>query len=539
MKRFLFVSTIALTFISGILTILATFEVHRFHGPLFNPLFSTSVGRFATLLLGLGQMYLAFNLSQSKRIAWWLAMLVAGLSAAAHVLQHNNLVATILPLFLLASLLLSREQFVVRAEPTQILSGVRRAVSVIWLAIAIGTFAFWEESPIHFGANFDLWPALQHSISVVILGRDDLVPITRHAHQFLSTLHWLGIFSYVLVIYSLFRPVYDRFVLTPSNMREVERLARLYAHSSEDIFKLWPADKSYFFTEDHEGFIAYKVTRGCAVALADPIASRHLQLVFARRFAEYASQHGWTPAFLHAPASSHNLYESAGYALLKIGENAVVDVRTFVDQTARNKHFRNVANRFTKQGYKVEYYNSPHNAPLLHELRMVSDSWLELPGRSERSFGLGFFDEDYLQMSKVAVLRDPAGKIVAFVNQQPNYSKRRASIDLMRHLGEAPPNVMDFLLQQMIIQAHTEGWQEFDLGLVPLAGVGKESAAPIREKLMAIFYERGDRLFAFQGLYRFKNKFAPQWETSYLAYVGSSALLPKIALALANLFRGR
>lgn len=516
-------------------TVLSAFHLYH-HAALVEVIVGQSTSRLATVLIGLTEIYLAFNLRQYKRVAMWSVSIMSVFAFFVQHLQHAHPAAQILPLLLLALLLATQDYYRVRSEPLVIVAGIRRALIIIALAVLIGTFALWEISPIHFGVDFDILPAIHHSVAIVLLGQNDIHPHTRLGRQFLETLHLLGIVSYGFVLYSLFRPLYDRFVLTPHNLREVEHSLSQYGKSSEDIFKVWPADKSYFFADQHMGFVAYKVARGCAIALANPICAPHVRQEFIAQFADYCQQHGWLPVFIQIEERYLSLYQQNNYADAKIGECAVVNLAQFTEKTARNKHFRNIGNRFTKQGYRVEFSEPAHTPELLRELRTVSDSWLTLPGRTERGFGMGTFDDAYMQMSQIALLRDAEGNIVAFVNQQPNYSKQRASIDLMRHRADAPPNVMDFLLLQLLLHTHHEGWREFDLGLVPLAGVGREKDATLYERFLSVFYIHGDRVFAFQGLYRFKNKFEPMWEGSYLAYRGGQAALPKIALALAKIF---
>jgi lysylphosphatidylglycerol synthetase-like protein (DUF2156 family) len=52
---------------------------------------------------------------------------------------------------------------------------------------------------------------------------------------------------------------------------------------------------------------------------------------------------------------------------------------------------------------------------------------------------------------------------------------------------------------------------------------------------MGWLYEHGGSLYAAKGLFRFKDKFAPRWESMYLAYPAAMDL-PRIVLAALRAF---
>src|SRR5206468_1593817 len=84
--------------------------------------------------------------------------------------------------------------------------------------------------------------------------------------------------------------------------------------------------------------------------------------------------------------------------------------------------------------YGVEIVHDP--APILPELRAISDSWLSEKKAREKGFSLGFFAEDYVRRFPVAVVRRE-GRIVAFSNIWTSAQNEELSVDLMRHALDA------------------------------------------------------------------------------------------------------
>jgi phosphatidylglycerol lysyltransferase len=123
----------------------------------------------------------------------------------------------------------------------------------------------------------------------------------------------------------------------------------------------------------------------------------------------------------------------------------------------------------------------------------------------------------------VAVVR-VEGRIVAFANLWASGDRRELSIDLMRHLEDAPHSIMEHLFVELMLWGKAEGYQRFSLGMVPLAGLERRRLAPLWSQAGAFLFRYGEHFYNFQGLLRFKSKFAPQWEPRYLAAPGGFAL---------------
>ena len=61
--------------------------------------------------------------------------------------------------------------------------------------------------------------------------------------------------------------------------------------------------------------------------------------------------------------------------------------------------------------------------------------------------------------------------------------------------------------------------------------------APLWNKVGAFLYRHGEDLYNFQGLYRYKEKFLPNWQPSYMTSPGGMALL-RVAADVAALISG-
>jgi phosphatidylglycerol lysyltransferase len=215
-------------------------------------------------------------------------------------------------------------------------------------------------------------------------------------------------------------------------------------------------------------------------------------------------------------ASQRRLYKDVGCKSFKIGASAVVDIKKFNGETARNKWWRWVLNKTCKQGWSYELVTPPYNSHLIHELRHVSDAWLQRQNHQERGFALGYFDVGYLQNCRLHLLRHD-GRLIAFTNELPSFNNNRtATIDLMRFLPDYS-HAMPALLAQTIQRLNEEGVKkQFDLGFVPLASPSARTEQIIRQLGQSV---AGGTVSA-RGLEQFKNKFAPTWTHNYIAFDG-------------------
>ncbi|MPM73854.1 Phosphatidylglycerol lysyltransferase [bioreactor metagenome] len=91
---------------------------------------------------------------------------------------------------------------------------------------------------------------------------------------------------------------------------------------------------------------------------------------------------------------------------------------------------------------------------------------------------------------------------------------------------------MDFMFVNLFIWAKEEGYLKFNMGLAPLAEVGKSTQSRKIEKLGGYVYSCGEKIYSFQGLRKFKEKYCDDWNGVYIAYKKKSSIAITIAQAL-------
>lgn len=491
-------------------------------------------------LLSAAIFYAGIGLLLGRRSSWRVAICILLASALWETVKSHSAISplSLIPLLSLVVVAASHRAYTVPSSSRSIATALRRACIVTFVTTLVACAAFfvlaWHEHR-HFG----LWNSILSTLAIMYSPVDMLAMPRGHAkthfvgHMLLAM---TGIINYCLIAFTLLKPVYDEFVLTDDAREKARALVYKFGTSSEDYFKLFPRDKSYFFAEPVEGCVAYGYYEGVAVALADPICHLADRSTLLAEFHQFCEQRGWDCVFLSVDEQSLVTYQSSDYEVLKIGENAVIHLADFCAHTATNKKFRNIGNRFTTQGFRTTYHTPPHAPDLVDAIRAVSGEWLRR-GHTERQFAMGYTSDEYLQASDLFCVYDEAGTLQAFVNLQPSFSPTRASFDMMRAADSAPPNTMDFLFMMLFRELKTRGWREVDMGLAPLSGLERSRSTP--ERGLNMFYRYTSKWFAFRGLRRFKDKFAPEWHPTYLAYRAPAARLPAIGYALIHLMDHR
>lgn len=501
-----------------------------------------------SICFGLFLILLSFNLLKRKKVAWSLAFYSCLISILIHLFRNGSeyivwikdrelselvpSLASIIPILTVILLFQARKRFTVRSERGDLSNALFVLVVSLSTLLFYASIGFWLQEVKDFGINFQFDESVVRGLKeLFFIGNPDLEPRSRFALWYLNSIRIAEIATLLFVSVSLFKPIKYKYIDEPKERELASTLLNQHGSDALDHYKLLN-DKSYFFNEENSAFLAYKTVLGVAICLGDPVGPKQSLESLMKSFKAYCHGNDWKIACLQVKEDNLDMFQSVGLKVLKVGEDAIVDLDEFSINTIKKKTFKQPLKKLSKQGYELKKYVPPHTDAIITAVENISNEWLQLPGRKERGFSLGWFEEDVVRESTLFVLESQDGVPIAFVNQVRSYAPDQVSIDMMRHLKDVPNGAMDYLFAKLLQSLHEEGFKSFSLGLAALSGVGESKSDTKEEKAVHMIYEHMNHFFSYKGLRNYKSKFKPTWEDRFLIYEGTTASLIKTALAI-------
>ncbi len=470
------------------------------------------------------------NLLRRKRIAWLLTIALLGVSIGSHLIKGLDWEEIVLPLLLLVQLLLMRRVFTAASDLPSIAQGVRLLIGAVLFTLAYGTAGFFLLNR-QYATPFSLPGAIAQTLAMLFtLDNAGLEPITRFGRFFAGSIYVIGGSTFIAALAMMLRPVLVRSEPTDQQRARAEEIVQYYGQSSLAHFTLL-SDKQYYFSPSGKSVIAYVPKGRGAIALGDPIGPKSDRKETILGFRAFCDRNDWLPSFYQTLPDDLELYRELGFKTVPIGQEGIVDLKTFTLEGKAGKNLRSATNKLTKAGYKVVFHKPSISDDLLAKLRVISDEWLGSREGAEKQFSLGWFHDEYLRECEIATVESSSGEIVAFANIVSEYQKNDATVDLMRRRNEVEHGTMDFLFISLFQHFKTQGYEGFNIGLSALSGVGEGPKSLRLEKILHYLYEHLNKFYNFQGLHTYKDKFHPRWEPRYLVYPNLAAL-PDVVVAL-------
>jgi phosphatidylglycerol lysyltransferase len=287
---------------------------------------------------------------------------------------------------------------------------------------------------------------------------------------------------------------------------------------------------------------------GAALALADPIGPVEEHAKTLAKFIAYCQRQDWAFGVYQASPTVYHLGRRLGLRGVKIGEDALVDLRCFTLEGKAGAPVRHSVARARRGGLTMRIFQGERLPDDVYAgMQRVSAGWLrqrEIHGQF--GFSMGRFPTDWSPELLTAVAVDANGAAQAFVTWTPLYAANGWSLDLIRRNADAVPGAMELLIAESFAWASARGCERMSLGLLPLAGLDTEtrtlegpSAPPeaLIERGAAYLHQRGVLLSSYTSLRHFKEKFHPTWEARYLL-LGEASATPQVLLALAQVMGG-
>ena len=468
------------------------------------PLSVIEMSHFLGSVVGVSLMMLAWGIRKRVNSAFTVALffLVVGMIfSVAKGLDYEE--ATVLGLAFLA--FLPCKQYFYRKAA--ILSGFNwlalvTVISVVLASTALGMFSFK-----HVEYSHQLWWEFEAN---------------GHAPRFMRATIGVLLALFCWAFATLFRPARNPAV-TPDPC-ELQKAIALLQHTTVTSANLvLLGDKLLFFNADESAFIMYRTSGRCWVSMGDPVGERGEMKELVWDFREACDSYDAFPVFYQVSAEMLPYYIDLGLGLLKLGEEAIVSLSEFTLDGARGRNFRGTLNKLDRSGYTFSVRTCEEVPALLPQLRSISDEWLQSKNSREKGFSLGFFSEEYLCRTPIALV-ECGGRIVAFANVWTTAAREELSVDIMRHADDALNGVMDYLFVQLMLWGKAQDYRAFSFGMAPLSGLESRQRSPLWNRFGAYLFQHGENFYNFEGLRSYKDKFHPQWHPRYLASPGGLAL---------------
>ena len=478
--------------------------------------------RLTSALAGFALFLLADSLWRRKRTGWVLTVILLVVSIVTQILKGLDFEEAILGIGLLILLLLLRDRFHAHTDLPSLRQGLQVLFTAFVFTLAYGAAGFYLLDR-HFSTHFGLLDALRQTIVMFTsFYNPGLEPITGFGRYFALSIYVIGLTTLTYALFMLFRPVLVRLPATAEERRRAEVIVQQYGRTALARPALY-ADKSYFFSPGGST-VAYAVRGRGAMALGDPIGPESDAESVITAFRDFCARNDWVPAFVSILPDFLKAYQTAGFDILSIGQEAIVKLDTFSLEGSANKNVRNAVTKMERLGYRAEMCLPPLESKLVRALRAVSDEWLTMKHGGEMHFSDGWFDDEIICQSPVMAVHAPTGEIEAFATLLPEYRKNEMAVDLMRRRREMENGTMELLFCSLLSWAKEKGYATLSLGL----GAGPDGSEGTDNLQLKQTLQRLskyiNRVVNYKGLYSYKEKFHPQWEPRYLAYPGIGSL---------------
>ena len=509
------------------------------------PLIVEHGSRTLIALFGLGLLMVARSLARQKRQAWRIASLMLAVAPFLHLAKGLDWEEAVICLLLLGILFQYRHMFWAENDQPSARQGVISAAGLFLFAALygpIGMLLLRRE----FRPHPTLSLAVRASVALLTFSNPSsfLGTRTHRAAWFEDSLLIISSFALSYGLVMLLRPVFPREAAEEQQRMNARRLLECWGSSPLGYFTLL-GDKHYVFEIESGGAwgVAYRVIGQHAVALGDPLGDPERAEEAIDAFLRLCKGHDWKPSFYQVTGQNLYLYRRMGMKSLKIGQDSVIDLTAFSMKGKQFQDLRTALNKMAKMDIIAEecLHGSNLDSGSLAQMEAISSEWLLARHGTEKGFAMGSFSpqSELFHDSRIFFARQKSnGQVLGFLTFVPIYGKGETepvidgwNLDLMRRPVDAINGVMEFLITTAAVRFQAEGAKRMSLGLSPLSGADSDDepeSLEIFERARGILFHRFNFFYSFDGLYGFKKKFAPQWDSRYLIYHSHADLFATI-----------
>ena len=317
---------------------------------------------------------------------------------------------------------------------------------------------------------------------------------------------------------------------------ELLRLQALYGYNAHSLVSITPGARLWS-SPLINGAIIYSEFGHVWLAVGDPLAKYEEQGELARRFVIAARKKRRIAAFVPTTARFAQEGVKHGLSAVKVGAAPYFDLQTWAPRGDRAKKARSGINQAHRAGIRVEALEAA-GEEIRTETAALCQRWLKTR-RAAANFGWLFVLDPFqhAELKRFFAARDAQGQLVGFLAASPMPERDGWYLEDVLRLPDAPPGTADLLVVEALTKLAAEGAKVATLGTSPLATDGEEVVAsgdhPLSERMLYLAAARLERFYNFEGLRRFKSKFAPSWwESEYVLAPRGVMAPPRVTYAI-------
>lgn len=508
-----------LIFLSGLMNVFSSFyarELSRLEFIAdFFPLQVSLASRTLSILAGLTLMYLAYGIWQQKRRSLIFAILVLLVSAVAHILKGADYEEGLVCLALVSLFLYFRNYFFILSGTIQVWQRIRFVVVtflLLTLYVALG-YLFLRDDFHGVYSFHTVWQSYLHNAFGI--GQESLQATERFGRWFHDSISAISLFSYLLVISALFAP--KKFLNHWHSEREklFHHWYEQYAENAIAGYSLMN-DKQHYVFSDESGFAAYKPSGNTVIVLGDPLCEPASLQEKISEFQNEFNHYGFQVGFAYIEPRTVISYETLGHKKLHLGDEAIIPLSNFSLEGSAMKDVRNAYNKIEKQKIEATLVRfSDLDSKSLNDLKVLHHIWKKEKGSIDLTFSMDYYPLPKKLPGYLEMIRDEHGALIAALSFLP--VGNTMVLDLFLRQADAPNGIMEFAIAKAAKHFQELGKSRLSLGLVGLTSLSQEQQS-LFSKSAKVLIQDILRVYQYESLQRFKQKFQPVWEPRYFVY---------------------
>ena len=491
---------------------------------------------YAALLIAMG-----IALRRRLRTAWWLLIIwwiilpqigrIYSIITGGPLLQIVGLVIMSVVLVIVWR---ARSQFLAHGVVRNLIAAIICFLVGLLVILVLGT---WLVNT--FGTAPDLSTATLHVVDKLLgevgLTRPDEVTSPLWVTILLDL---LGAATILTSTYLLFKPPPETKTLSAVDEARVRTLLRTFGDSDSLGYFATRRDKSIVWNTGDPATaragVSYRVIGSVSLASGNPVGDPEHWGSAIERWRAKARANGWSLAVMGAGELGAAAYTEAGLTAFEIGDEAILDMRSFSLNGPGMKSVRQSVSRLQRRGYTTNVVRHGDLDPAQFDALSSSAARWRGDGGDERGFSmaLGRLGDPLDSQCVLVEAHDVDGTLHGFLSFVP-WGRNGLSLDLMRRDPTADNGLVELMVASLAERAAA-----FSVGRVSLnfamfreafergAQIGAGPIARLWRQALLV----ASRNWQLESLYRSNAKYQPEWQPRYICFEYTSDL-PRVGTA--------